>query len=171
MCSVEQVRGVIDHRAFDGQHLQLGDDAAIGGKSTRLAASGEYAVAWHHDRTGIAAERLPDIPRQLDAAEPLGDIAIGRGLARRNAAGDVIDAAMELRNAVEIERHVVEIVRLALKQRDHALDGVLYFGRRRRLRDVAIALEDAGTGLVLASHRQLYPVDAARAPHDPATAD
>jgi glyoxylase-like metal-dependent hydrolase (beta-lactamase superfamily II) len=113
----------------------------------------------------------PDIPRQLDAAELLGDIAIGHGLARRNAAGDVIDAAMKFRNAIEIERHVVEIVRLALKQRDHALDRVLHLGRRRRLRDVTIALEDAGTGLVLVSHRQLHPVDAARTPHDAATAD
>ena len=75
--SIEQIRRVIDHRAFDRQHLELGHDAAIGGKSAGLAAGGEHAVAGHHDRTGIAPERLADIARQLDAAEPLGDIAIG----------------------------------------------------------------------------------------------
>jgi hypothetical protein len=34
-----------------------------------------------------------------------------------------------------------------------------------------MALADAGTGLVLAAHRQLHPIDAPCAPHDTAAAD
>ena len=47
----------------------------------------------------------------------------------------------------------------------------LHLGGRRRLRDIAVALADAGAGLVLAAHRQLHAVDAARAPLDAAEAD
>src|SRR6202011_4535456 len=169
--SVEQTRRVIDHRAFDSEHLELGDDAAIGGKSTRLAAGGKHAMAGHHDRTGIAPECLADVARQLDATEPFGDIAIGHRLARRDGAGDVIDAAIELGNAVEIEGDIPEIVRLAREQLDDTVDRALYFSRRRRLRDIAMALADAGPGLVLVPHRQLHATDAARTPHDAAAPD
>jgi glyoxylase-like metal-dependent hydrolase (beta-lactamase superfamily II) len=169
--SIKQTRRVIDDRAFDGEHFELGHNAAIGGKSAGLAAGGEHAVARHHDRTGIAPERLADIARQLDAAEPFGDIAVGQRLARRNGAGDIVDAAVELRNAVKIEHDFREIVRLAREQLDDSVDCVLHLGRRRHLRDVAITMADAGAGLVLAPHRQLHRVDAARAPRDAAAAD
>ena len=77
-------------------------------------------------------------------------------LARRDGAGDVVDAAVELGNAVEIEHDVGEIVRLAREQFDDAVDRALHLGGRRRLRDIAMALADAGAGLVLAPHRQLH---------------
>src|SRR5947207_11202212 len=83
--SVEQIRRVIDVSALNRQHLELGDDAAIGGEAAGLAAGGKHAVARHHDRTGIAPERLADIARQLNAAEPLCNIAISYYLARRVA--------------------------------------------------------------------------------------
>ena len=35
---------MIDDRAFDREHLQLGYDAAIGGEASGLAAGGEHAV-------------------------------------------------------------------------------------------------------------------------------
>src|SRR5580704_13218237 len=88
--SIEQTRRMVDHRAFDREHFELGHDAAIGGEAAGLAAGGEHAVARHHDRTGIAPERLADIARQLDAAEPLGDITVSERLARWNAAGDIV---------------------------------------------------------------------------------
>src|SRR5207248_2444856 len=80
------------------------------------------AVARHHDRTGIAPERLTHVARQLHPTQPLGDIAISHGLAWRDGAGDVIDAAVEFGNTAEIKHHVGEIVGLALKQFDNAID-------------------------------------------------
>ena len=47
----------------------------------------------------------------------------------------------------------------------------LHLGGRRGLGDIAAALADAGTGLVLVAHRKLHAVDAARAPLDAAGAD
>src|ERR1700722_5049912 len=89
--SIEQTRRVIDDGAFDREHFQLGHDAAIGGEPTGLAAGGQHAVAGHDDRTGIAPERLADIARQLDAAEPFGDIAVSERLARWDGACDLVD--------------------------------------------------------------------------------
>src|SRR6266702_3732258 len=169
--SVEQTRRVIDHRAFDGEHFELGDDAAIGGKSAGLAASGEHAVAGHHDRAGIVPERLADVTRQFDAAEPFGDIAVSERLAWRDGARDVVDAAVELGDPIEIEHDTGEVVRLAGKQFNDPVDRTLHLGRWRRFRDIAMALADAGTGLVLAAHRQLHSIDAPCAPHDAAAAD
>src|SRR5450631_129988 len=169
--SIEQTRRVVDHRAFDGEHFELCHDAAIGGKSAGFAAGGEHAMAGHNDRTRVAPECLADIARQLDAAEPLGDIAVSERLARRDAARDVVDAAVELANAVEIENDVGEVIRPAREQLHDPIDGASHFGRRRSLRNIAMALANAGAGLVLAPHRQLHRIDAARAPRDAAAAD
>src|SRR5260370_8884291 len=95
-------------------------------------------MARHHDRTGIAPERLADIARQLDTAEPFGDIAIGHGLARWDGARDVVDPAVEFGNAIEIEHNAGEIVGLARHQFDDPVDRPLYFSRRPPLRDVAL---------------------------------
>src|SRR5450756_3022355 len=72
-----------------------------------LAAGGEHAMAGHHDRTGIAPERLADIARQLDATEPLCNVSVSQRLAGRNAARDIVDAAVEFGNAVEIDHNIV----------------------------------------------------------------
>ena len=169
--SIEQARRVVHGRAFDRQHLQLRHHAAIGGEAAGLVARRQHAVARHHDRTGVAPERLADVARQFDAAELLGDIAIGHGLARRNVARDVVDAAVEFGNAVEIEHDVGEVVRLAREQFDDPVDGGLHLRRRRRLDEVVMALLQAGAGLFLVAHRQLHRDDAALAPHDAAAAD
>jgi len=42
---------------------------------------------------------------------------------------------------------------------------------RRGLAAIAVALPNAGAGFLVAAHRQLQAVDAARAPLDPADAD
>src|SRR4029079_1458062 len=123
------------------------------------------------DRTGVAAQRLADIARQLDAAELLGDIAIGHGLARRNRTRDVIDAAVEFGNAVEVEHDIGKVVRLAFEQLDDPLDRGLHFRRRLRLDEVAMALLQAGAGLLFIAHRQLHRGHAALGPNDAAAAD
>src|SRR5947209_7722298 len=169
--SVEQARRVVHGRALDCQHLQFRHDAAIGRETAGLVAGRQHAVARHHDRTGVATERLADVARQLDAAELFGNIAIGHGLAWRNGARDVVDAAVEFGNAVEVEHDVGKVVRLAGQQFDHALDRGLNVLWRRRLGNVAMALVQPGAGFLLVAHRQLYRDDAARAPHDAAAAD
>ena len=84
---------------------------------------------------------------------------------------DVVDAAVEFGNPVEVEHDVGEVVRLAFEQFDDAVDGRLHLRRRRRLDEIIVALLQAGAGLFLIAHRQLYRSDAALAPHDAATAD
>jgi len=113
-------------------------------------------------------------PTSRDNSTPpsrFGDIAIGQRLARRDGARDVVDAAVEFRDILEIEYDVGEIVRLAGEQFDDTVDGALHLGGWRRFGDVAITLADAGAGLVLARHRQLDRIDAARSPSDAAAAD
>jgi hypothetical protein len=66
---------------------------------------------------------------------------------------------------------VPEIVRPAREQFDDTINRALYLTRRRRFRDVAMALADAGAGLVLVGHRQLHRIDPAFAPDDAAAAD
>ena len=112
-----------------------------------------------------------DIARQLDAAELLGDVAIGDGLAGRDGAGDLVDAAVEVGHAVEIERDVGEIVRLAREQFCDAVDRLSHLGGRFGLGGVGMALADAGADLLLAAHGQLRAVDTTRAPGDGTEAD
>src|SRR5262249_34136431 len=59
--SIEQTWRVVDGCAFDPEHLQLRDHAAIGGEAAGLVAGREHAMAGHHDRARVAAERLADI--------------------------------------------------------------------------------------------------------------
>jgi hypothetical protein len=101
----------------------------------------------------------------------LANIAIGHGLARRNGARDVVDAAVELGNAVEIQLDVGEVVRLALEQLDDAVDRGLHLRGRRHFDQIVMALLQAGAGLLFVTHRQLHRGDAALAPHDAAAAD
>src|SRR6185312_1608696 len=88
-----------------------------------------------------------------DAAEFLGDVAIGHGLARRNGTRDVVDTAVEFGNAVEVEHDVGEVVRLAFEQLSDPVDRGLHLGRWRRLDQVTVTLLQAGAGLLLVADR------------------
>src|SRR5262249_17698683 len=136
-----------------------------------LVAGRQHAVARHHDRTRVAAERLADVARQLDAAEFFRDVAIGHGLARRDFSRDVVDAAVEFRHAVEIEVDLEQVLRFPRGQLGHRADRVLHPGRRLAFRDVAVALVNTPAGLLFAAHRQLHAGNAALAPDHAAGAD
>src|SRR3974390_3797632 len=123
---------MIDHRTFDREHLQLCRAPAVGGNPAGFTARGKHTMTGHHNRTRVVPERLADVARQLEAAEPPGNVAIGHRLAGRNGAGDVIDAAVEFRYALQIEHDIPEVVRLALEQFDHAIDRVLHARWRPR---------------------------------------
>ena len=102
-------------------------------KPPQPAAGGEHAMAGHDDRERVAPERLADRLCGAALADPLGDLAVRDRLARRDRAGDRVDAAVELRNALHVEHDRREVARLALEQRDDRVDRALYVRRRRRL--------------------------------------
>ena len=142
------------------------------GEAADLAAGGEHAMARHDDRERIAPERLPDGARRARRAEARRDVAVRKRRARRDGAGDLVDAAVERRHLVHVERDGGEIARLAAQQRDDAVD-------ERAAPRAAVALrlrrETAAACAArvspLARLRELHAGDAALAPSDAATAD
>src|SRR6516162_2439536 len=153
--AVEQGGRIAGARAFDREQAQLGGDAAVGGEAAGLPAGGEHAMARHDDRERVSSERLPDVARQPPFAEPRRDLPVRERRARRNAARDLVDAAIELRQAIHVERGGGKIARLSTEQRDDAVDHAPHVRGRRRLARI----------------RQLHADDAARAPCDAALAD
>ena len=93
----EQRQRAVDLRALDRQHAQLGGDAAARREAAGLAARRHHAMARHDRRKRILPHRLPDLARELDRAEPLGDVAIGERRAGRNCADDGVDPRVEFR--------------------------------------------------------------------------
>ena len=128
-------------------------------------------MARHHDGARIAAERLPDIAREFDAAELFGDIAIGQRSAGRDGARDLVDVAVKLRHVGHIQLYVAEVDRLAVQQFDHAVDGMLHVGSRRGFLDIAVALMNSQARFFVAGHRQLHGDNSMFAPDDAAVAD
>ena len=61
-------------------------------------------MARHDDRERVAPERLPDGARRAGRAEPRRDLAVRERRARRNGARHLVDAAMERRHALHVER-------------------------------------------------------------------
>ncbi len=65
----EEARGLRGEGAFDLEHAALGGDAAGRGEADETAAGAHHAVARHHDRKWIAAERLADGAGEAGIAE------------------------------------------------------------------------------------------------------
>jgi len=128
-------------------------------------------MARHYDREGIAGERHAYVARRAGLVQPRCDFAVRGSAAAGNAAGDAIDFAIEIRHAVQVERDRGEIDRLALQQRDDALERVLHGLRRKRLARVRKALHDPRPGLAVAPLGQAHGGNAALAPHDRAAPD
>ena len=120
--------------------LKLDRNAAMPRKAAGLSVRGEHAMAWHHDRARIFAERLPDRAREQFVAEPFGDLAIRHRLAGRDRTRDRIDAPIERGRVAVVDRDVAQIASLAAQQRDDLFDSALDLVRRRgahRARDSA----------------------------------
>src|SRR5215470_15079197 len=120
--AVEKRGRIARARAFDREQAQLGRHAAVGGEAAGLAAGREHAMARHDDWERVASERLPDVARQPTFAEPHRDLAVRERRARRNAARDLVDAAIELRQAIHVERGGGKIACFPAQQRDDAVD-------------------------------------------------
>ena len=169
--AVEERGRAVRLRAFDREQAELGRDAAVGGEAAELAAGREHAMARHDDRERVAPERLPHGARRAARAEPRRDVAVRERRARRNGARDLVDAAVERRHAIHVERDRGEIARLAAQERDDAVERALHIGRRRRFARVRKSLQQARARLELARLRELHADDPALAPRDAAAAN
>src|SRR5262249_14491880 len=169
--AVEQRGGIAGARAFDREEAQLGGDAAIGGETARPAPRRGHAKGRPDERERVSPERLPDVARQPPFAEPSRDLPVRERGARRNAARDLVDAAIKLRHPIHVERGGGKIARFAAQQRDDAVDHAPHVRGRRRLARMGISPQETRAGPRLARLRRLHAGDAARAPCDAASAD
>ena len=80
---------------------------------------------------GIAADRLADLARIRAARRGAWRSRHRSWSGRAGWCARPRRPAMEIGRRLEVERHVAEIDRLALQQRQHAIDGALHGGRRR----------------------------------------
>src|SRR5579862_998070 len=115
--------------ALYGEHPEFGAHAAGCGKAAHLAARGQDPVTRNDDRKRVLRKRLRHLARQSAIAEPRGNFAVRERLAWSNATRDVVDTAVEVRHAVEIERHEVQLFHLTLQQGHDVSDDRLYIGR------------------------------------------
>src|SRR5215472_4919172 len=125
----------------------------------------------YDERHGIMRQRLGNLARQHAVAELRGDLSVREHATRRNAAGNRVDAAGELGNAIEIDRYGAEILSLAGEQADDIDNGTRDIGRRRGFARIRKATRYPGTRRTLALFRKLHPGNAAAAPHDAAIAN
>jgi hypothetical protein len=133
----------------------------------RLAAT----TRWHGTMMGTEFLPMASPTPRVGLAEPRCDGAVGEGRAWRNGAGDGVDPPVELGDAVEVERNVREIARLAAQECHNAVDGVgdqRWRGAFKRLR---MAPGDARAQRGFAPLVKPYADNAARAPCDGAAAD
>src|SRR4029079_15710644 len=118
------------------------------------AIGGEHAVTRHDDRNGIPSERLTNGACRIGLADAFRDLAVRERRSWLDRARHVVDAPMELRyRVVPVERDVGEIARLALEQRDDAVDRVRHERWWSRLDDVREEPEDSDSCLLVRCHR------------------
>jgi hypothetical protein len=135
------------------------------------AVGGEHAVAGDDDRDRVAPERAADGLGGAGLAERRRDLAVGAGLPRRDRARDVVDAAVELRDVIEVERDRGEVVRLAGEQAGDRVDRRRDGGRRRGLDGVGKRAGDPPARRRVVAAGQLRGDDPALAPRDRAAAE
>ena len=91
------------------------------------------STRWHGTTigNGLRPSACPTARAAPRGAEPRRDLAVGERLARRDGARHLVDPAMERRHAVHVERDRREVARLAVEQRDNAVERALHARRRR----------------------------------------
>ena len=83
--------------------MSLVIDPAARREAAELSARCGHAMARHHDRPRVLAERCADLLRQQLVAQLQRDLAIGQRLAGRDGAGDGVDLRVEFRDARDVE--------------------------------------------------------------------
>src|SRR5262245_15622533 len=112
-------------------------------------------MAGHDDRKRVPTERLSDLARHIRDPEACRDRAIRERLASGNGPRHLVDAQMECRDLLRVERDRVEIARLAAEQRRDAVDRMLHVERRRQLARAWKSTAETRAGSVLAPLRQV----------------
>src|SRR5258707_9124447 len=128
-------------------------------------------MARHDERERVSPERLADLAREAAFAEARGKLAVGERGPCRDCPRRFVDAAIEFRDVLHIERNDGQVAPLALKQRGDRLDRAPHIAWRRCLARLRISARKPRAGFSLARLRQLHAADAARAPCDAAAAD
>src|SRR5207302_3761084 len=95
--------------AFDRQHATFRLRAAMGRKAADLAAGRQHAMAWDDDRERIMAECLPYGACRAGGTELCCDLAIGERLSRRDRTCHLVNAAVERRYSLHVERDRREV--------------------------------------------------------------
>ncbi len=88
-----------------------------------VVARFQHAMAGHDDHEGIAPDRLRHRMGRARRTQSARDLGIGAGLAARDAAGELVDALVEIGNAGHVERDFADVGVAAAQDRDDALDG------------------------------------------------
>jgi len=128
-------------------------------------------MAGYQDGKGISPDRLADGVRRAGRAESFCEFGEGDGLAARDGAGVLVDAAIERRRAVHIEDHIGEIAGFPAQQCGDAVDRDFDHRRRGEIAGVGILAQHAPPGLDLARFRKLHAENPGPAPCNAASAD
>ena len=91
--------------AFDVEQAELGCDAPGCRETAKLAPRRHYAVARHDDRERILSQCHAHLARHAAIAKLRCNFAIGERRAKGDGSGDRIDALVELRHALHVERN------------------------------------------------------------------
>src|SRR6266478_7441649 len=130
---VEERGYIARARAFDREQRELRRNAAVGREAAGPGAGRQYPMARHNDGERIPSERLADLARETAFAEPRGKLAVGERGACRNCPRRFIDAAIEFREAVHVERNRGKVAPRAVEQCGDRRDRTPYVRRRRRV--------------------------------------
>src|SRR5262245_54171769 len=113
------------------------------------------------------ARAEPFAPR----THPRRELAVRKRLARRNAARDHVDPAVERANALQVQTDRFEGACLAPKKSDDTVEGVVHFGWWSRFSGGRKTPQYARPGFRLPCFRELHADDPSPTPDDPATTD
>ena len=91
--------------AFDREQPEFRPGAAIRGKAADPAAGRDHPMARHDDRERISCESLPNGASRTCGASLCRESAIGHRRAPRNATRGLVDAAVEWRHEIHVQRN------------------------------------------------------------------
>ena len=168
---VEQSLGRTDGCSLDGQDLELRRDAALGREAARLAAGGHHAMARDHDGERVASEGLADGLGRAGRAQLGRDLSVGAGVSGGDGAGHLVDALVEARHAVHVERDARQVGGPAGEQLHHRVDRSLHLLGGPPLVGLGPAAAHAGPRRRRTPFGQLHADEPPRAPGDPAVTD
>src|SRR5262249_52058532 len=153
------------------QQLELGCNAAIGGKAAGFAAGSKYTMAVYDDRKWVVAECLANRARRPGFAQLRCDLSVRQGGTGRNLPRRRVDAPVKRRHTIHVKNDRSEIARFPPQLRDNALNGPLDVGRRGAFTGSGESSTQPRLRRVRVSFRELHATNSARPPRDAAGTD